>query len=364
MTRNLLSLYVLIAWTTPGTVAAEPDPGAGSRPWPRHTVDDSSRGADGVRLADVNGDGHPDIVTGWEEGGVTRVYLHPGPTKVRDRWPAVTVGKTPAVEDAVFADLDGDGVVDVVSCCEGKTRTVFVHWAPKDPTNYLDPAAWTTEPVPATRGLAMWMFALPMQIDGRGGVDLLVGAKGPGAVVGWLRSPADPRKLADWTFHKLCDAGWVMSLIPADVNGDGLTDVAVSDRKGKKPGVLWLANPGPADATGRWAEYRVGAAGREVMFADVADVDGDGRADVVAAVKPGEVQWFRRPVDVSKPWSLQIIPVTLPVGVGTAKAAAVGDINGDGRPDLVYTCEQADGRKARGRLATALARRGQRVVGQ
>ncbi|MCP4194102.1 MAG: hypothetical protein GY768_26125, partial [Planctomycetaceae bacterium] len=31
--------------------------------WQRHTIDDSSRGADGVRLMDVNGDGLMDIAT-------------------------------------------------------------------------------------------------------------------------------------------------------------------------------------------------------------------------------------------------------------------------------------------------------------
>ena len=35
------------------------------RPWPCHVVDDSSRGADGVKLGDVNGDGLLDIATGW-----------------------------------------------------------------------------------------------------------------------------------------------------------------------------------------------------------------------------------------------------------------------------------------------------------
>jgi len=45
----------------------------GDTPWARWVVDDSSKGADGVRLGDVNGDGLCDIVTGWEEGGVTRV---------------------------------------------------------------------------------------------------------------------------------------------------------------------------------------------------------------------------------------------------------------------------------------------------
>ena len=74
-------------------------------PWERHTIDNSSRGADGVRLADVNGDGLPDITTGWEEGGVIRVYLHPGPAKANNPWPAVTVGPVRSPEDAVFADL-------------------------------------------------------------------------------------------------------------------------------------------------------------------------------------------------------------------------------------------------------------------
>ena len=36
--------------------------------WTRHTIDNSSRGADGVRFLDVNGDGLEDIATGWEEG--------------------------------------------------------------------------------------------------------------------------------------------------------------------------------------------------------------------------------------------------------------------------------------------------------
>ena len=46
-----------------------------SEPWTRHTIDSSSLGADGVRAADANGDGALDLVTSWEQGGLTRVYL-------------------------------------------------------------------------------------------------------------------------------------------------------------------------------------------------------------------------------------------------------------------------------------------------
>ena len=74
--------------------------------WVRHSIDVSSRGADGVRMADINDDGLPDIVTGWEEGGVVRVYLMPQRQQVRQPWPQITVGEVPSVEDAVFVDLD------------------------------------------------------------------------------------------------------------------------------------------------------------------------------------------------------------------------------------------------------------------
>ena len=61
--------------------------------WERHTIDNQSRGADGARMADVNGDGLLDLVTPWEEGGVIRVCLHPGNKKLRSTWPSVTVGE-------------------------------------------------------------------------------------------------------------------------------------------------------------------------------------------------------------------------------------------------------------------------------
>ena len=65
---------------------------AGQQPWARHTIDNSSQGADGVRLADVNGDGPEDITSGWEEGGKIRVYLNPGAARAAQPWPVVNVG--------------------------------------------------------------------------------------------------------------------------------------------------------------------------------------------------------------------------------------------------------------------------------
>jgi hypothetical protein len=324
------------------------------KPWARHTIDDSSKGADGVRLADVNGDGLMDIATGWEEGGVVRAYLHPGLGKVKQPWPKVTVGKVKSAEDAVFADLDGDGAVDVVSCCEGGTKCVFVHWAPRNKADYLNASKWKTQAIPWTKGKSRWMFALPMQIDGKGGIDLVVGSKNPGGVVGWLRSPEkNPRDLSAWTFHKLESASWIMSLIGADIDGDGDKDIVVSDRKGPKRGAYWLENPGAAIARlGKpWKRHEVGGHNKEVMFLDVVDFDGDKAMDVLAAVKKTDVLFMRNPgkggfggggasEGASGGW--KSYSIALPPKIGTSKSVRAGDIDLDGKMDLVFSCEHAN----------------------
>ena len=313
-----------------------------SASWRRHLIDGSSRGADGVRTMDVNGDQRPDIVTGWEEGGITRIYIHPGYGDVQLVWPAVTVGATPNVEDAVFCDLDDDGSVDVVSSCEGKTRRLFVHWAPRRSESYLNAEAWTTQALPATVGTQAWMFTLPMDIDTRNGVDLAVASKGPDGCVGWLQAPINPRDLNRWQFRRLADARWIMSLFSYDIDQDGDLDLIMSDRKGAASGVFWLEHPGPAQSpTTVWHRHLVGARGREVMFLDVVDLNGDNRPDVVASVKPDELHWMEQPDNPKKTWTAHVLKVDLPAGIGSAKGIRAGDIDGDGRIDLVYTCEHA-----------------------
>jgi len=335
----LAVLACTIAASATLALAAGPAKPTHGPAWKRHTIDDSSRGADGTRILDVNGDGLPDIATGWEEGGVVRVYLHPGHDKVRGKWQAVTVGKVPSIEDAVFADLDGDGRADVISAAEGGAKRISIHWAPKDRAAYTDAAKWTTTALPASLG-QQWMFCVPVQLDGKHGLDFIAGSKGRGASIGWFQAPSNPRDAKAWKYHKLRDAGWIMSIIAADMNADGRADILFSDRKGTNRGVHWLANPGPGDVQAKpWTVHTVGATDRECLFLDHADLDGDGRRDIVVTAKPKDLIFFRAKDTRSETWESSII--ALPAGAGRSKAVAVGDIDLDSRADLVFSCESA-----------------------
>ncbi|MBE7495920.1 MAG: VCBS repeat-containing protein [Verrucomicrobiaceae bacterium] len=302
--------------------------------WKRHTIDNTSRGADGVKLGDFNRDGLPDIVTGWEEGGVVRVYANPGPEKARAPWPSITVGEVKNVEEAIFADLDGDGRLEVVSGTEGNTRTLYWHREMG--------GQWRTDAFPAASGTQMWMQAAALDLDGQHGADLLVASKNKGAAVGWLQAPLRADDLGAWTYHKLRDAGWLMSLIPHDMDGDGDSDAVISDRKGGRTGVFWLENPGAAANRDHlaWKEHAIGALGSQVMFADLGDVNGDGLADVAVAVKPVGITICLRKADGG--WQEQVLTLD-GKNLGDAKAVKIVDVSGDSLPDLVFTCENAKG---------------------
>lgn len=304
-------------------------------PWPRHTIDASSGGADGVKMGDINRDGRLDIATGWEEGGITKVYFHPGAANVKKLWPAVQVGETPNVEDAVFVDMNADGQPDVVSCSEKGTEKIFVHLAPKK--NWQRSKKWKQEGLPASKGLMMWMYAEPLQVDGIHGTDLLAAGKGKNAQLGWFAAPASAAALDQWTWHPITPVGWIMSLMLRDMDADGDQDLMITDRYGEHQGCRWLENPGPGEAQQQaWNSHLVGGKGLEVMFMTMADLDGDGLEEAVVAERTGQsIRIYHRLDPQGRKWREQIVP--LPTSAGMAKSVEAGDIDQDGTQDLVIS---------------------------
>ncbi|MEM7453027.1 MAG: VCBS repeat-containing protein [Planctomycetota bacterium] len=307
--------------------------------WARHTIDGADReagkvGADGVRIGDANGDGLPDVATGWEQGGAVRVCMNPGPDRVTDAWQAVTVGTVSDVEDAAMADLDGDGYPDVFSCAEGRARGVYVHWSPGF-EGVLDAAAWQTSEFSDAAG-RQWMFAIAADVDVDGCLDIILGSKGENAVVAWLRNPGSglERQADAWELHVIQSASWIMSIRYIDIDGDGCRDVLVSDRKGAESGVYCFVHPGEGELTGNWERRLIGAGGKEAMFLDAGDVNGDQVPEIVVTTRLNGISLLTMNTDQTD-WSET--EFELPYGLNLGKGIAIADINLDGRADLIST---------------------------
>ncbi|MFN3189834.1 MAG: FG-GAP repeat domain-containing protein [Aureliella sp.] len=333
-------------------------------PWLRHSVDDELRGADGAKLADANGDGLLDIVTGWEESGRTRAYLHPGVQAVTAPWAHVDLGVTPSVEDAVWVDLDRDGRLDVLSCCEGKEQALYAHISPIF-AEWLDSHAWTKTVISASRGKTRWMFAQPLTLANAVNaqasvveashrrVDVVVGSKSPNGQLSILS--VEDGNMESATIVPLVDAAWIMSIEVLDVDGDGDRDILYTDRKGAQSGVYWLENldaDQPASLKSKWKRHAIGGLGREVMFLSVdekentAAIHGDSRGSVDAIyvpAKPNSVFVFRIESrnDRSTNWSSSEILVEPVSAMGFAKSVVVANLDADQEPELVYACESA-----------------------
>ena len=300
-------------------------------PWLLHIIDSTSEGADGVRLGDINNDNLPDIATGWEEGGLVRIYLHPGYEKATGPWPAATVGTVDDVEDAVFADPDGDGRLEVVSCCEGNRRAMFIHSLKGD---ILDPSAWRTELIKSSADIMQWMFCTPAAIGPGGAQWLIAAGKNENAALGYF---ARQRSSENWHWNPLTETGWIMSIRAVDIDADGDRDIMFTDRKGERRGVRWLENSLSIGAD--WQEHLIGGDDCEVMFLDISDLDGDGEMEVAVAAKNRKILIFDS--QGNGVWKRYEIP--FPSGTGHAKAVAAADFDMDGRSDLVVSCEGAAG---------------------
>ena len=75
------------------------------------------------------------------------------------------------------------------------------------------------------------------------------------------------------------------------------------------------------------------------MFLELADLDRDGLEDVLVGAKPREILWLRRLDQSGRAWEPHSIPQ--PHNSGTAKAVNAADFDGDGKLDLVFSCEAA-----------------------
>lgn len=297
-------------------------------------IGDAGNGADGVHVGDINQDGFQDVVSGWEESGEMMLYQNPGADiYTLDRWPAVNIGAglpMRGIEDAAFADLNGDGAIDaVISSVEGWVQRLAVHrWTGP----LLDPDSWRAEVLTADQ-FSPYMKARAASL-GPGPVDIVAGSREGGTSepgIYWFRDTGK-----GWQRIRIGDVDFkTTGLTLIDMDQDGWKDVLFAGRNE----LVWLRNPG-GNSDLAWSRHLIAEGVSEFTLCDLAQ---DGQLDIVAGTSRHSdtlARWFYRLPDDSG-WGSW--PIAVPGGRTNdgsefvIKGIACGDLNHDGNLELVFT---------------------------
>jgi hypothetical protein len=248
------------------------------------TYDSGGWNADSVAVADVNGDGKPDLLVAnfydpSKASGSVGVLLGNGNGTFQS---AVTHGLNPArnISSIAVGDLNGDGKPDLVVTKSGSPDGVGVLLGNGDGTFQPDVAY-------DSHGIAV--FATVADVNGDGKLDLLVANDGSNTAAVLLG--LGNGRFVSPVIYSSGGAGAV-SIAVMDVNGDGKPDFVVGNCSSgtdcsafKKAVVRVFLGQGDNTFKGG-GEYSAG--GSQLSSMSSADVNGDGRPDLVVT-NPGSV---------------------------------------------------------------------------
>jgi len=266
----------------------------------------------GLAVADVDGDGDLDIYMGNINGGDTspRFYLNNGAgvfTEVTGRLPSDVEARQKLFHSAHLADVNGDGRPDLILGAADSTAANECLLNDGSGTFVRD--ARFTLPAKLFERSSATVWISSADLNGDGAIDLLLGTTGGTSVI------ADGRTIpgygiaglqvllnrGDGTFYDATatsgitwSAGeaWVVSLDLVDFNGDGRPDICANvelDSNRGRCSRLFI-NQGAGRFVDASEAY---TAPSFSSFVFARDIDGDGKIDLLSANSAGGVIFAR-----------------------------------------------------------------------
>lgn len=238
----------------------------------------ASQGATGVAVGDLNGDGVPDLVVADYP---VSMFLQNATARGTFAAPVgLYAGGAATVQ---LADLNGDGLLDVVLVDAVGVKVLF-HGADPATAAFAAPVSVYTQTANAyVQGGNLIAIA---DLNGDGLPDLVIADPGPtggGAPVlsVLLNDPAHPGQFLPAINSPLPPQTNEFSIKVADLNGDGLPDILVG---GDSTLSVFLQQPGATTSFAAPATYAL--PGVRAFQVEVADVNGDGLPDVLTTSGP------------------------------------------------------------------------------
>ncbi len=271
-----------------------------------------------ITLADLDGDEALDIfIADAMDGNAPNAVIAKRGGRYRLDL-AHPLARVAGVRAALWADLDDDGLVDVVLCrAAGGTQI----WKHSSPGQWID----VTATIGVRLARADVVDGVVFDADHDGDLDIwLVNASGPNELLnndggGRFSSIAAVAGVAG-------DARPSRGVAVADLDNDRDTDVIV----------LKEAPPHDVFINGRVWEYRRDDTATALASASFSalvagDFDADGESEIYTAGQRGIERWRR---DVARAWRPEALAGSEPAG---ATRLAIADTNGDGTLELVAT---------------------------
>jgi hypothetical protein len=282
-----------------------------------------------VAMGDLNGDGKPDLVVGNQDPvGTVEILVNMGSSGTLTSLGSPFTFQTGApVNQIVLADLNGDGRLDIVVAHNGGV-TIFTNaTAPGLPTINLNPP--TTVPTPP--GAAALSVAAA-DLNGDGQTDLVVGfngSSGPSAMA--FRNQSSPFGLSFDPGTSLPLIGPVPAIAAVDVNGDGRLDIVMANGIGVAVALNTATVVGSPFSFSSPVPFMTGTSRTPTSIA-AGDLNGDGKPDLVV----GQGNSFAVLTNMMSPGgSPAFAPFALTSAPMGADFVGVADMNGDGRLDVV-----------------------------